>query len=227
MQLATLAVGAVVCVALVFIVLFQERHPKAADLTEETRQAGGDLIPDTDPPDTPFEVVGLNKKKLTGVTPSKLHQLNPGPYSVHVRPEGSPEYEQTVQIHSGQSSSVDHGFTVLSPQEIPSPPMEAAASASIPVVASNPEINQTHAQANTSSCFPAHRQDSTRVVQLKKPNVRYRSSAGLTSAEVKMRLISLWHQSLVGSKESRRWTAFSNLNRGVRKKAAYTAEADH
>jgi hypothetical protein len=227
MQLATLAVGAVVCVALVFIVLFQERHPKAADLTEEARQAGRDLILDTDPPDTPFEVVGLNKKKLTGVTPSKLHQLNPGPYSVHVRPEGSPEYEQTVQIHSGQSSSVDHGFTVLSPQEIPSPPMEAAASASIPVVASNPEINQTHAQANTSSCFPAHRQDSTRVVRLKKPNVRYRSSAGLTSAEVKMRLIALWHQSLVGSKESRRWTAFSNLNRGVRKKAAYTAEADH
>ena len=124
---------------------------------------------------------------------------------------------------TGQSTNVDDGFTVLSPQEIPSPPMEAATSASTPVVASNPEINQTHAQANESSCFPAHRQDSTRVIRLKKPNVRYRSPAGLTSAEVKMRLIALWHQSLVRTKESRRWTIFSNLNRGERKKAAFIA----
>src|SRR5271166_2124860 len=101
--------------------------------------------------------------------------------------------------------------------------MEAAGSASTPVVASNPEINQTQAQANASSCFPAHRQDSTRVIRLKKPNVRYRSSAGLTSAEVKMRLIALWHQSLLRTKESRRWTVFSNLNRGERKKAAFIA----
>ena len=122
-----------------------------------------------------------------------------------------------------QSASDDHGFTVLSPQEIPSPPMEATTSASTPVVASNPEINQTQAQANASSCFPAHRQDSRRVIRLKKPNVRYRSSAGLTSAEVKMRLIALWHQSLMRSKESRRWTVFSNLNREERKKAAYIA----
>jgi hypothetical protein len=221
--LATLVLGALVSAAFMLAVLVQDRHPKATDLPDEVRQAGGDLILDTDPPDTPFEVVGLNKKKFTGVTPAKLHQLNPGPYSVHLRPEVSPEYEQTVQIRSGQSTSVDQGFTVLSPQEIPSPPMDAAASASTPVVASNPEINQTHAQADASSCFPAHRQDSTRVIRLKKPNVRYMSSAGLTSAEVKMRLIALWHQSLVRSKESRRWTAFSNLNRGERKKAAYTA----
>jgi hypothetical protein len=160
------------------------------------------------------------------VTPAQLNQLNPGSYRVHIRPEGSPEYEQT-QMRSGQSTSVDHGFIVLSPQEIPSPPMEAAASASTPVVASNPEINQTHAQANASSCFPAHRQDSTRVIRLKKRDVRYRSSAGLTSVEVKMRLIALWHQSLVRSKKSRSWTAFSNLKRGERKKAAYTAEKNH
>jgi hypothetical protein len=37
-------------------------------------------------------------------------------------------------------------------------------------------------------------------------------------------LIELWHQSLARSKKSRDWTAFSNLNRGVSKKAAYTAE---
>ena len=149
-RLTMLVVGVVVLAVLVLAALVQERHPKAVDLTEEARQTGGDLILDTDPPDTPFEVVGLNKKKFAGVTPAQLNQSNPGSYRVHLRPEGSSEYEQTVQIRSGQSTSVDHGFTVLSPQEIPSPPMEAAASASTPVVTSNPEINQTHAQARFS-----------------------------------------------------------------------------
>jgi hypothetical protein len=146
--------------------------------------------------------------------------LNPGQYSVRLQPEGSPEYQQTAQIRSGQSISVGHAFAVISPQELPFAPMEAAASASTPVVASNPEINHTKAQPNASSWSSTHRQYSTRVIQLKKPKVRYRSSAGLTSAEVKMRLLALWHQSLVRSKESRSWTAFSNLKRGERKKDA-------
>jgi hypothetical protein len=42
-------------------------------------------------------------------------------------------------------------------------------------------------------------------------------------ADVKKRLIELWHQSLAITEKSRSWTAFSNLNRGVSKKAAYTA----
>jgi PEGA domain len=188
-QLATLVVSAVVCVALLFAVLVQERHPKTADLTDEARQAGGNLILDADRRDTPFEVVGLNKKRFTGVTPAKLHQSDPGPYTVHLQPEGSSDYEQTVQIRSGQSTSVDHALTV-------------------------------------SARFSAHRQDSTRMIRLKKPNVRSRSSAWITSAEVKMRLIALWHQSLVRSKESRSWTAFSNLKREEKQKAAYTARTD-
>jgi hypothetical protein len=206
------------------MVLFQERHPKAADLMDEASQAGGDLILDTDPHDTPFEIAGLNKKRFTGVTPAKLHQLNPGQYSIHLQPEGSPEYEQTVQIRSGQSTSVGHAFTVISPQELPFAPVEAAASASSPVVASSPEINHTKAQANASSWSSTHRRYYTRVIQLKKPKVTYRSSAGLTSAEVKMRLLALWHQSLVRSKASRSWTAFSNLQRGERKKDASSTD---
>ena len=119
-----------------------------------------------------------------------------------------------VQIRSGQSTSVDPAFTVISPQDTPSSPMEVAASASIPAV------------ANASSRFSAHRQDSTRMIRPKKPSVRYRSSAGITSAEVKMRLIALWHQSLVRSKVSRSWAAFSNLKSREKQKAAYTARTD-
>jgi hypothetical protein len=157
-QLPKLVVSAVICIALLFTVLVQGRHPKVADLTDEA--------------------------------------------------------DRRVPIRSGQSTSIDPAFTVISPQDFPSSPREAPASASTPVV------------ANASSRFLAHRQDSTRMIRPKKPNVRYRSSAGMTSAEVKMRLIALWHQSLVQSKESRSWAAFSNLKRREKQKAAYTATTD-
>jgi hypothetical protein len=168
-QLATLVLSAVVCIALLFTVLVQERHPKVAELTDEAGQGRGHLI---------FNADGR------------------------------------VQIRSGQSTSVDPAFTVISPQDTPSSPMEAAASASTPAV------------ANASARFWAHRQDSTRMIRPKKPGVRYRSSAGITSAEAKMRLIALWHQSLVRSKESRSWAAFSNLKSREKQKAAYTARTD-
>jgi hypothetical protein len=47
------------------------------------------------------------------------------------------------------------------------------------------------------------------------------------SVDVKRRLIELWHQSLERSKKSRDWTAFSNLNSAVSKKATYAAETNH
>jgi len=133
----------------------------------------------------------------------------------------------TGEITSGQASSVDHAFTEISPKENPSSQMEAAASTPTSVLEFTPEINHINAQANASSWSPAHWQDSVRVIRLKIRNVRYRSSVVLRSVDVKMRLIALWHQSLARSEKSRSWTAFSNLNRRVRKKAAYIAETKH
>jgi hypothetical protein len=133
----------------------------------------------------------------------------------------------TDKMTSGQASSVDHAFTKISPKEIPSSQMKAAASTPTPVLAFTPEINRHDVQANTSSWSPVHWQDSARVIRPKIRNVRDRSSVVLRSVDVKMRLIALWHQSLARSEKSRSWTAFSNLNRGVRKKAAYTAETNH
>jgi hypothetical protein len=72
-----------------------------------------------------------------------------------------------------------------------------------------------------------HRQDSTRLKGSRTPNERNRSSVALSTAEVKRRLIELWHQSLAKNEKSRSWTAFSHLNRGAHKKAAYTAEMSH
>ena len=124
-----------------------------------------------------------------------------------------------------QGSSIDHTFTETSLQEIPSAQTEPAAPT--PVLALAPEINRNDAQANPDLGTLARRQDSARAIGPKARNARNRSSVASRSLDVKRRLIELWHQSLAKSEKSRNWTAFSNLNRGERKKAAYTVETNH
>jgi hypothetical protein len=119
------------------------------------------------------------------------------------------------KLTPGPESSVDHASTETSLREIPSSRMEPAASPPTSVLAAPLAINRN-----------AHRQDSTQVRGPKARNARNRSSLAIGSVDVKRRLIELWHQSLARSKKSRDWTAFSNLNRGVSKKAAYTAETN-
>ena len=111
-------------------------------------------------------------------------------------------------------SSVDHAFTETPPQEIPSLQMEPAASAPILAPASTPQKNRE-----------SPRQDATQAPAPNTRNLRNGSSVASRIINVKRRLIELWHQSLARS-ETRSWTAFSNLNRGVSKKAAYTAETN-
>jgi hypothetical protein len=130
------------------------------------------------------------------------------------------------KMTSGQASIVDQASTEISPKENPSPQIEAAASTPTPVLGFTPEINHTKARLNTFSWTPVIRQGSARVIGPKIRNVRDRSPVVLRSADVKRRLIALWHKSLAQSEKSRSWTAFSNLNKGVRKKAAYTAETN-
>jgi hypothetical protein len=128
---------------------------------------------------------------------------------------------------SGEATSVTHAFTRIPPQENPSSQMEAAASTPTPVPAFTPEINRQDAQANASSWTPAHRQDPGRVIGLKVPRERSRSYMRPRFIDVKMRLIALWHQSLMRSEKARSWTLSSNSNKGDRKKVSYTAETNH
>jgi hypothetical protein len=102
------------------------------------------------------------------------------------------------------------------PTKNPSSQMEAAASTLTAVVASNPEINHTKALANANTWFPADRRHSMRVIRPKIPNVKYRSSLGLIFVDVKMRLIALWHKTLMRSEKSRISTISLNWNRGER-----------
>jgi hypothetical protein len=152
--------------------------------------------------------------------------LNPNP-ATRFTAVGVNGKSSTGKMISGQATSVDHAFTEISPKENPSSQMEAAASTPTPVLAFTPEINRHDVQANAGSWTPAHRQDSGRVIGLKVPGARSRSSVRPRFVDVQTRLIALWHQSLARSEKSRSWTLFSNSNKGDRKNVSYTAETNH
>jgi hypothetical protein len=125
------------------------------------------------------------------------------------------------EVTSGQASSVDHAAAEISPKENPSSQTAAEASTPTSVLVLTPEINHINAPETVSS------RDSVRVTRPKTRSLGYTSSVVLGTVDVKKRLIALWHQSLARSEKSRTWAAYSNLNRVVRKKAAYTAETSH
>jgi hypothetical protein len=118
-------------------------------------------------------------------------------------------------MNSESVSSVDHVFTEASLQEIPASQMEPAASTPISAPAFTPQKNRD-----------AHGQDSRQALAPKASHASNRSSGSSRYVGVKRRLIELWHQSLAKSEKSRSWTAFSNLNSGARRKAAYTARTN-
>jgi hypothetical protein len=119
----------------------------------------------------------------------------------------------------GQGSSVDHPLTETSLQEKSEP------AASTPFLFT-PEINRDDTQAHSGSRTLPYLQDSAGPIRPKARYARNRPSVGSEYVGVKRRLIELWHQSLAKSAKSRSWTAFSNLKRGARNKAAYTAETN-
>jgi len=96
--------------------------------------------------------------------------------------------------------------------DLPSRQTESAASTPIPASASTPQ-----------KFHDAPRQESAQAPAPKTRNVRNRSFLASRTIDVKRRLLELWHQSLAQIERSGSWTAFSNLKRGVNKKAAYTA----
>jgi hypothetical protein len=126
----------------------------------------------------------------------------------------------TGKLTPGEATSVDQAFTKIPPQEKPSLQIEAAPSTPTPVLAFQPEISHIKAQPNASSLSPTHWRDSARGIR---PKIHNLTSVVLKFSDIKMRLIALWHR----SEKSRSWTAFSNLNRGLRKKVSYAIEKDH
>ena len=132
-----------------------------------------------------------------------------------------------VQECQRKATEAERGLLLnASPATVASVIAKTEPAASTPVLALTPE-NRNDAQANPDAGPLANRQDSARAIGPKARNASNRSSVASRSGDVKRRLLELWHQSLAKSEKSRSWTAFLNLNSGAKKKAAYTAEADH
>jgi hypothetical protein len=128
------------------------------------------------------------------------------------------------KMASGEGSGVEHAFNKTSPQDGPSSQIEPAGMAPTPVLAFAPEINRDDTRTNFGSVPLAHWQDdSARTRGPKARKEKNKASLRFGTVEVQRRLIELWHQSLVKSEKSRNWMAFSKLNSGLKKKAAYTA----
>jgi hypothetical protein len=134
--------------------------------------------------------------------------LNVNPMSILAKSSSS-----TGKMTAEQGNGDDHTFTETDLLEIPS---STAAPSPAPVLAFTPEIRHR-----------APRQDWAPERRVRTRNWKNRSAVEFRTVDVKKRLIELWHQSLAHNEKPRNWTAFSNLSRGARKKAAYTAETIH
>jgi hypothetical protein len=123
--------------------------------------------------------------------------------------------DSSAESATSQDGSVDKTLSKTSLEEKASSSRTDSATHA-PGLAYKPEANHH-----------PRREDDLRFKGSRTQNEKNRSSVALGASAVKRRLIELWHQSLAQNDKSRSWTAFSHLNKGVHKKAAYTAETSH
>jgi hypothetical protein len=121
------------------------------------------------------------------------------------------------EVTSGTATLVDQSISTNSSKETLSGIEAGAASTPSPVAVLSPGMSSTIAQADGNTWSP----DSARVIAARIPKESYRSPRRPRVFDIKMRLVALWHQSLLRSEKARSWAIFSNLNR--RKRAGYTA----
>ena len=119
------------------------------------------------------------------------------------------------EVTSKTSPHVDQGVTGTSSKERVAP-TEAAGPTTAPILLPEPAPNI--ATANVDNRSPAQRKEAARAFRAKR---RSNSSYALTDADVKNRLIELWHQSLARTEKPQSWSQFSKLDR--KKKAALIA----
>ena len=114
----------------------------------------------------------------------------------------------------------DQESTASSSKENPGRTEAAGASIPSPAASSAPESNYGSAVVNRSDWAPSHPVDTSKVVREK----AFYQNAGSTGppgyAEVKKRMLELWHRSLAKTEKPQGWTTFSNLEK--RRKAALT-----
>ena len=101
-----------------------------------------------------------------------------------------------------------------------------AESAPIPVLISDPDADRLSELPNGSKWSSFHKK-SGRVVRTLFSRERYKSLDRIKDVHVKMRLLALWHQSLVRNESARRRTLFSNSLKQEEKKVSYMIQTNH
>ena len=130
------------------------------------------------------------------------------------------------EITAEQTSKSAHSFDAISPQD--NPPSQAEVAASIPasILGLSPEMDHRDGQANADSWTPPHGQESGPAIGQKFPRSKFRSPLRPRIVDVKMRLLALWHQSLMRSERSRTWSLSAKPSKRW-KKVSYTAQTNH
>ena len=123
-----------------------------------------------------------------------------------------------IEVTSKTLAHVDQGATGSSSKESVAR-REAARSIPAPILL--PEPTPNFAMANVDNRSHVQRKEAARAFRAKGPHRRSKSSYALTDADVKKRLIELWHQSLERTEKPQNWSTFSKLDR--KKKAALIA----
>ena len=135
------------------------------------------------------------------------------------------EENSIVKMTSGRVSCVPGVAELSNPENSLSHP-EAVVPTSAAVPALPPETNSQDVPSNEGSWSQGNRQDAGRVIRSKTPRPRSRFFLRPRIFDMKMRLLALWHRSLLRSERSRTWTPFANSNKGQRK-ISYTVATNH
>jgi hypothetical protein len=131
-----------------------------------------------------------------------------------------------VKVTSGHGTSVFSEVAEISNPENSLTQLEAVAS-SAAVPARPPEMNSQEVRSNENSWSQENRSDAGRMMGAKTPHARPRFLRPPKIVDAKMRLLALWHRSLLRNEKSRSWTPFANSNKGQKQKVSYTVATNH
>jgi hypothetical protein len=136
------------------------------------------------------------------------------------------EESSVVKVTSSHATSVFSKVAEISNPENSLSQLEAVAG-SAAVSTRPPEMNGQEVRSNENTWSQGNRPDAGRVMGAKTPYARPRFLRRPRIVDAKMRLLALWHRSLLRNEKSRSWTPFANSNKGQKQRVSYTVATNH
>jgi len=147
-------------------------------------------------------VVAFEELDEKASVPEKIERATSGDALIHANP-AMPSNAVSLNVESpiGEITS-GQATGVIAPQ------MKSPESTQTPVFTLASQANQPDLKANANPQPSVDRQTFARAIRPKIHNIRHRPSLRLRVADIKMRLIALWHRSLSSRKRFRTPTMF-------------------